>query len=337
MKYDFKRNSFYALRNKLDLHEVKNLLNNLFVEENISNNFIINDISSMNIYRDNSLLFLKNEILNYPENSNNICFIIEDINLIKNINLSNYILVNNLENSYNLIVNHLYQHDDNKNYKDEYKQKNNSYISISSKIEKGTILMNNCTIGKGVEIGKNCIIKNNVIIKNAIIGDNVTISDNTVIGSSGFGFDLKNMGSQNITPQIGIVHIDDNAHIGASCTVDRAKIDVTYIGKNSMIDNMVHIGHNVIIGKNACIAAQTGISGSVIIGDNLISGGQSGYAGHISIGNNVIVAAKSGVTKNIKSNSTVAGFPAIDIKEWKKRIIREKINGHKSNKKNTSS
>ena len=95
-----------------------------------------------------------------------------------------------------------------------------------------------------------------------------------------------------------------------------------------MIDNMVHIAHNVQIGDNACIAAQTGIAGSAIIDDNVTIGGQAGVAGHINIGKNVVIAAKSGVTKNINDNSIVAGFPAIDIKEWKKRIIREKKNGH---------
>ncbi len=95
-----------------------------------------------------------------------------------------------------------------------------------------------------------------------------------------------------------------------------------------MVDNMVHIGHNCIIGKNACIAAQTGISGSVTLGQNVTIGGQAGLSGHISIGDNVIIAAKSGVTKNIKDNSVVAGFPAIDMKEWKKNIIRQKKYGH---------
>ena len=117
-------------------------------------------------------------------------------------------------------------------------------------------------------------------------------------------------------------------HIGSSCTIDRGKIETTYIGKNSMIDNMVHIAHNVQIGQNACIAAQTGISGSVDIDNNVTIGGQAGLAGHISIGKNVIIAAKSGVTKNIKDNSVVAGFPAIDIKEWKRNIIKERKNGH---------
>ena len=95
-----------------------------------------------------------------------------------------------------------------------------------------------------------------------------------------------------------------------------------------MIDNLVHVAHNVQIGENACIAAQTGISGSVIIGNNVTIGGQVGFAGHIKIGDNVVVAARSGVTKNISDNSVVAGFPATDIKEWKKNIIRNRKNGY---------
>ncbi len=95
-----------------------------------------------------------------------------------------------------------------------------------------------------------------------------------------------------------------------------------------MLDNLIHVAHNVIIGQNACIAAQTGISGSVVIGNNVTVGGKVGFAGHLKIGDNVVVAARSGVTKNIKENSVVAGFPAIDIKEWKKNIIRQRKNGH---------
>ena len=91
-----------------------------------------------------------------------------------------------------------------------------------------------------------------------------------------------------------------------------------------MLDNQIHIAHNVIINSNACIAAQTGISGSVVIGNNLISGGQSGFAGHITIGDNVVVAAKSGVTKNINSKSSVAGYHATDINKWKRIVIKQR-------------
>ena len=98
----------------------------------------------------------------------------------------------------------------------------------------------------------------------------------------------------------------------------------TIISENSYIDNLVQIAHNVIIGKGAIVAAQSGIAGSTTIGNNVMIGGQAGLAGHIKIGNNVKIAAKSGVTKNLKDNSVVAGFPAIDIKKWK--IINIKLN-----------
>ena len=77
-----------------------------------------------------------------------------------------------------------------------------------------------------------------------------------------------------------------------------------------------------IVGKHAVIAAQVGIAGSTVIGSNCIIGGQAGISGHLKIGNNVKIAAKSGVTKNVKDNMTIAGFPAIDIRKWKKNIIK---------------
>ena len=96
-----------------------------------------------------------------------------------------------------------------------------------------------------VEIGKNCIIKNNCVIKNSIIRDNVIISDNSNNWIYRFWFRSKISWCSNIIPQIGIVYIDSNTHIGSNCTIDRGKIDSTHMEKNCMIDNLVHIAHNV--------------------------------------------------------------------------------------------
>ena len=54
--------------------------------------------------------------------------------------------------------------------------------------------------------------------------------------------------------------------IGCNSTIDRGSIGDTIISMNVMIDNLVHIGHNVRIGENTVIAAMTGISGSCEIG-----------------------------------------------------------------------
>ena len=326
--FDFFRKNFFSIKKLYNSNDLSSILSKNIISDRIIDNFNILDISSLNISRKNSVLFLDDISKLFTSEFNNTLLITDNQKIFNKAEFKNIILVNNLNEAWNTFVNNLYSHEDCVDYVDEFIHTNNSYISKNAKIDISSKIFNNCVIGKGVEIGKNCIIKNNVVIKNSLIKNNVIISDNTSIGTTGFGFDYSKRGSNYLNPQIGIVIIDDNVHIGSGCTIDRAKIDATYIGKNSMIDNLVHIAHNVIIGDNACIAAQTGISGSVLIGSNVTVGGQSGFAGHIKIGDNVVVAARSGVTKNIKDNSIVAGFPATDIKEWKKSVIRQRKNGY---------
>ena len=312
-KYDF-----YQLNKKISSIDIKDVLSDLIINKNIHSNFKVQHISSVDNIYNNSAVFV-NFDKEFDLNKDEILIITNNKNLLKE--YKNCVLVTDINKSFKALADHIYIHDDSLNYNDEFNVINNSSISKFTKIDPSVKIGRNCVIGRGVSIGKNSIIKNNVVIKNSILSDNIIVSDNTTIGCTGFGFDLTNMGSVNLSPHIGIVHIDDNVSIGSNCSIDKAKIDVTYIGKNSMIDNLVHIAHNVIIGENACIAAQTGIAGSVKIGKNLICGGQSAFAGHITIGNNVLVAGKSGVTKNLKDNSSVAGFPATDINKWKKSII----------------
>lgn len=325
----FDRSSFYPIRNSINNNELNLILNKNLISEKINSTIKICDVSSLDNIRNESILFIKKNEKLINSKFDKYSIITDNKDVFKNTYTSSIHLVSNIDLCYNIILNHLFYHEDSIDFHDDFTKINGSYISNYSKLDPSSKISKNCVIGRGVTIGKNCIIKNNVVIKNAIIGDNVIIADNTTIGSTGFGFSLNNMGSTNTSPQVGIVHIDNNVSIGSNCTIDRGKIDLTYIGQNSMLDNLIHIGHNVIIKRNVCIAAQTGISGSTIIGDNVVIGGQSGFAGHIKIGNNVMVAAKSGVTKNIDDNSVVAGFPAIDIKEWKKNIIKLKQYGHK--------
>lgn len=318
---------FFPIKNDLINNDIDKVLNSLIQEHKYNLSFKIDKISSLENIKSNSILFLKNK---YPKiNMHNVHIITNNKSFYESSDYENISLVTDIDQSYNIIINHLFHHEDDTNFFDDFLNIGNSYISKYAYIHNSSKIFNNCVIGRGVKIGKNCIIKNNVVIKNSIIGDDVVISDNSTIGSTGFGFDLKKMGSKHLSPQIGIVIVESGVYIGSNCSIDRGKIDETIIGKNSMLDNQIHIAHNVILGESACIAAQVGISGSVKIGKNIIIGGQSGFAGHIKIGDNVIVAAKSGVTKNLASNSIVAGFPAVDIKDWKKSIIKFKNYGYK--------
>ena len=205
--------------------------------------------------------------------------------------------------------------------KKKIKYGQNVLIGKNVKIGKNSIVGHNTIIEKNVSIGNNCRIGSNVIIRNTIIGNNVSVLDGAIIGKKGFGFFPQN--PQNLRyPHIGLVVINDNSEIGCRCTIDRGSISNTEIGKNTFIDNQVHIAHNVKIGDNCMIAGQVGFAGSTIIGNNVMIGGQAGISGHLKIGNNVTIAGKSGVTKNIQDNKVIAGFPAKDINLWKREIIK---------------
>jgi len=182
---------------------------------------------------------------------------------------------------------------------------------------------NNCSIGhntiveRHVIIGNNCKIGSNSIIRNTIIKNNVYILDNCIIGKKGFGFfPLKNKNLK--FPHIGIVEINENCEIGCGSTIDRGSISNTVIGKNTFLDNQIHIAHNVKIGENTIIAGQVGIAGSTKIGNNVKIGGQAGISGHLKIGNNVEIGGGSGVIKSIPDNSKVMGYPAKNIKKFLK-------------------
>ena len=114
-------------------------------------------------------------------------------------------------------------------------------------------------------------------------------------------------------PHIGIVIINENSEIGCGSTIDRGSLSNTEIGKNTFLDNQVHIAHNVKIGENTIIAGQVGIAGSSIIGNNVKIGGQAGISGHLRIGNNVEIGGGSGVIKDIPDNAKVMGYPAKSI------------------------
>ena len=188
-------------------------------------------------------------------------------------------------------------------------------------IGKNVKIGNNCSIGhntiveKNVVIGDNCSIGSNTIIRNTIIRDNVHILDGCVIGKKGFGF-FPDKKKNYRYPQIGVVLINENVEIGCGSTIDRGSMSNTVIGKNTYMDNQIHIAHNAKIGDNCIIAGQVGFAGSSTLGNNVIIGGQAGISGHLKIGNNVQIAGGSGVIRDIPDNTKVMGYPAKDLKSF---------------------
>ncbi len=204
------------------------------------------------------------------------------------------------------------------------------HVGHNAVIEAGVVLQEQCVIEAGSFIGKNCQLGRNVhlapnvtIMDNCIIGDNVTIESGSVIGGQGFGF-ANNAGQWVRIPQIGRVVIGSNIWIGNNCAIDRGAINDTIIADNCIIDNLVHIAHNVEIGEGSALAGQVGFAGSTKVGKYNIFAGQVGVAGHITLADGCQFGAKSGVTHTIKNPGSYSGFPAIETPKWQKMTVRTK-------------
>lgn len=198
----------------------------------------------------------------------------------------------------------------------------NAVIDQDAKIGDNSSIGAGTYIGAGVSIGDNCLIHANVTIRElCVIGNNVTLHPGVVIGSCGFGLSTDAQGKHHKLCQVGIVTIEDDVEIGANSTVDRSRFKSTVVKRGTKIDNLVQIGHGVIVGEDNIIVSQTGIAGSSQTGKGVILGGQVGVAGHITIDSNVAIAAKSGVSKSINKPGAYRGNPAIPMGEYNRTSV----------------
>lgn len=197
-------------------------------------------------------------------------------------------------------------------------------ISETATIGQGTVIMPNVFIGNHVTIGNDCTIYPNVtILDYTQIGNNVVIQSGTVIGSDAFYYNTKK--NREIwykrMQSCGNVVIEDFAEIGAGCTIDRGVTAETRIGAGTKMDNLVHIGHDVVIGKNCLFAAQVAIAGGTTLKDGVTLWGQVGVSKTLTIGTNATVLAQSGVGKDLEDGKVYWGSPSEDALTKKRELI----------------
>lgn len=187
----------------------------------------------------------------------------------------------------------------------------NVVIGAGARIGQQTVLHAGVVIGNQTILGRNCEIFPNVVIRErCTLGDRVAIHAGSVIGSDGFGYRWDGTKHAKI-PQVGTVVIEDDVEIGSCVCIDRAKFSVTRIGRGTKIDNLVQIGHNVVVGPHCVIVGQAGLAGSVTLGTGVVLGGQSAVRDHISMGDGSMLAACSGVMEDVEPRQVVSGLPAI--------------------------
>lgn len=192
------------------------------------------------------------------------------------------------------------------------------------------------TIGNNTTIGDDAVILQKAHIAHGVeIGDRFILHPGAIIGSDGFSFVTEvasgveqvrsNPGQreENNAPEadrhwhrihsLGSVRIGHDVEIGANTTVDRGTVRATSIGDGTKLDNLVQLGHNVVVGRDCLICGQVGVAGSTRIGDRVVLGGQCGVSDNIFIGDDVIAGGGTNIYTNVPAGRVVLGAAGLKM------------------------
>ena len=209
-----------------------------------------------------------------------------------------------------------------------------SLVGAGAIVGSGTQIGSHVSIADKAQLGADCQIHDGArIMRRTCLGDRVILHPNTVIGADGFSFVTaepsnvetvkSSLGEAPLVApsdpvqyrihSLGGVVISDDAEVGANSTVDAGTIRPTRVGRGTKIDNLVQVGHNVIIGEHCLLAAQSAVAGSTVIGDRTVLGGKSGVADNVVVGADCVITGAAIVLSNVPAGRVMMGYPAVKM------------------------
>ena len=194
-------------------------------------------------------------------------------------------------------------------------------IGAGSRIGPGAVVHAFVAVGRDCAVGEGVVLHPHAVLYDGTeVGAGCIVHAGVVLGADGFGY-ATHGGVHHKVPQTGRVVLEPEVEVGANSTIDRATLGETRVGTGTKIDNLVQVGHNVQVGRHCILCGQAGIAGSARLGDFVVLAGQAGVAGHIELGDGVQVAAKSAALASVEPRTTVAGIPAIEMRQWRRRTV----------------
>lgn len=188
------------------------------------------------------------------------------------------------------------------------------------------------SIGRGSQLGDDLLLHAGVRIARGVrAGDRLIVQSGAVLGGDGFSFVTpeesgieeirRTLGARDEIRQqhwmrihsLGGVEIGDDVEIGANATIDRGTIRATRVGSGTKIDNLVMLGHNVIVGEDCLLCSQVGIAGSSKVGNRVVLAGKVGVSDNIEIGDDVIAGGASKIFTRVPAGRVILGNPAVKM------------------------
>ncbi len=196
-------------------------------------------------------------------------------------------------------------------------------VSAGARIGARVVVSAGAFVGENARIGEDCLLHPNAaVLAGCNIGARCVLQAGAVVGSDGFGYVWDGSAHRKI-PQVGIVRLEDDVEVGANAAIDRATLGETVIGRGTKIDNLVQVGHNVVVGEHSILCGQAGIGGSSTLGRGVTLAGQVGISDHVSIGDGATLTGQAGIARQgrVEAGAVLSGMPALPHREFLRRSV----------------
>ena len=193
-----------------------------------------------------------------------------------------------------------------------------AHVSITggAMVGETSILFDGVRIGRRVQIGARAVLHPNVVIGAdgfSFVTEAASNEERAVATAGRKPLDPPKDAKRHRIHSLGGVLIGDDVEVGANSTIDAGTIRATQVGRGTKIDNLVQVGHNVIVGEDCVLCAQAAVAGSARLGDRVVMGGKSGIRDNVTIGQDVVLAGGAIVLKNVEPGHFMMGYPAQDM------------------------
>lgn len=205
-------------------------------------------------------------------------------------------------------------------------------VGAGAVIGDGSVIGPQCYIGQDVTLGEGAQLHVGAkLMARVTVGARFIAHPGAVVGGDGFSFvtpepsgvekaraSLGEEGTDSAQAwariaSLGAVTLGDDVEIGCNTCIDRGTVRDTRIGNGVKMDNLVQIGHNVVIGDDTMVCAGGAIAGSSVLGRNVVVGGCAGISDNLKIGDRVILGGGTMVLSNVPEGRVMLGYPAMKM------------------------